>query len=623
VISVKLRHILKKRQQYCGIFAALVSTLGFVSVVQARVPDDTFYGRQWYLHQINAEQAWDKTVGSSSVIVAVIDTGFDIDHEDLKDNIWTNPKEIPGNGIDDDRNGYVDDVHGWNFVTDSNNVRPRDMGTGGDLYIHGTLVASLIGARGNNGIGITGVAWNVKIMPLTALDDMGEGSTERVADAIRYAVLNGAHLINLSLEGYTRTQDVEDALAFARSRGVLTMAAAGNSEFPDGEDLDVVRVYPVCLSQDQQFGVVGVGGTDTLDQKAEYANYGSCVDLSAPASDLFGARPMSSATTTQPGYEGGYSGTSLAAPLVTGVAALIKSVHPEWTASQIRERLLQSVTPIDGVLPEALRGKMGRGRLDAAMALEDATSTVILSESVEVQASVPGRVTRVRIKRGTSVVEIKPFGGKDTRGARAAITDVYRDGNQQVVAVVASGQRADWVLYNPGGTEIRRGIVSTNVRGTLVVAAASGGFVIAETAGGRAWGVDWAGNVFPFTPFGPSYRAGLDLVGVADAAAFSPIGGGGHLMVTDIHGKRLVSDFPFGRDARGRWTLSYLPPSPSRPASLVMSGPPGMHVIDAQRLGTSAWEVISAQELKQSFSLKSSGSVTSDKEFLMFDQRSR
>jgi hypothetical protein len=615
--------ILMRCQKAIVILTALVMALGFATVAQARVPDDTFFSRQWYLRQINAEQAWDKTVGSSSVVVAVIDTGIDIDHEDLKDNIWTNPKEIPGNGVDDDRNGYVDDVHGWNFVNDSNDVRPRQSGSSADGFVHGTLVSSLIGARGNNGIGITGVAWNVQIMPLTALDDTGEGSTERVADAIRYAVVNGADFINLSLEGYTDTQDVDDALAFARSRGVLTVAAAGNSDVPAGDNVDAVRVYPVCLSQDQKFGVVGVGGTDTLDQKAEYANYGSCLDLSAPAYNLFGARPTSFATTTQAGYEGGYSGTSLAAPLVTGVAVLIKSVHPDWTATQIRARLLQSVTPIDDVLPESLRGKMGHGRLDAAMALEDSTSTIILPESVEVQGSIQGRISRVRVKQGTKTFELKPFGDKDKRGVRAAITDIYHDGTQQVVVVAASGPRADWVLYNLDGTVIRRGNVSTNIRGTSIVAAATGGFIIAETGGGRAWGVDWAGNVFPFTPYGPSYRAGLDLMGLADAAAFAPIGGGGHLMVTDIHGKRVVSDFPFGKDVRGRWALSYLPPSPSRPASLVMSGPTGLRVIDVQRLGTPAWGTMSAQELKQYASLKSLGTSTSDKEFLLFDQRPR
>jgi subtilisin family serine protease len=615
--------ILTKRQRVIGIIVAFIATFGLISVVQARVPDDTFYGRQWYLRQINAEQAWDKTVGSASVIVAVIDTGIDINHEDLKENIWTNPKEIPGNRIDDDHNGYVDDAHGWNFVSNTNDVRPRAAGSSADGFVHGTLVASLIGARGNNGIGITGVAWDVKIMPLTALDDTGQGSTERVAMAIRYAVTNGASIINLSLEGYTRTQDVEDALAFARSRGVLTMAAAGNSGLPEGDDVDAVRVYPVCLSQDQTFGVVGVGGTDTLDQKAEYANYGSCVDLSAPGYNLFGARPVSYATTTQAGYEGGYSGTSLAAPLVTGVAVLIKSVHPDWTAPQIRARLLQSVTPIDDVLPESLRGKMGRGRLDAAMALEDTTSTVVLPESVEAQASVPGRVTRVRIKQGSRAVEIKPFGGKDKRGARTAITDVYQDGRQQVVVVAASGPRADWVLYSLNGIELRHGTVSSNVRGAPIVVAAGGGFVISETAGGRAWGVDRAGNVFPFTPYGPSYRAGLDLIGLADAVAFAPSGGGGHLAVMTIYGQRLVSDFPFGRDARGRWTLSYLPPSPSHPASLAMSGTPGTRVIDAQRLGISAWETMTAQELKQSVSLRSSGIATSDKEFLLYDRRPR
>ena len=211
----------------------LVALSGF-SAAEARVPNDTFYSKQWYLRQINAEAAWDKTTGSDQVIVAVIDTGVDIDHEDLRDNVWTNAGELPGNGIDDDKNGFADDVHGWNFLANSNDVKPHEPGASEDGFIHGTLVASLIAARGGNDVGVAGVAWNVKIMPLTALDGMGFGSSDDVAEAVRYAVTNGAQIINLSLEGYTNSTDITAALAYARSKGVLTVAASGNARRSDG-----------------------------------------------------------------------------------------------------------------------------------------------------------------------------------------------------------------------------------------------------------------------------------------------------------------------------------------------------------------------------------------------------
>jgi subtilisin family serine protease len=295
-------------------FVMTLALLGQASFTSARTPDDTFYSRQWYLPQIGAPRAWDRTTGSPVVVVAVIDTAMDIDHEDLKDNIWMNAKEIFGNGADDDGNGYVDDVHGWNFTNNSNDVRPHGAGATEHGYIHATLVASLIAAKGNNATGIAGVAWNARIMPLVALDAEGGGSTADVGRAIRYAADNGASIINLSLEGYADASEVDDALVYARSKGVLTVSAAGNAEVPEGIDLDKVRVYPACLSLDAQYGTIGVGSTDVFDERAYYANYGSCIQVSAPGDDLFGAKPSygaagTSSTQAVSGYGGGYSGT--------------------------------------------------------------------------------------------------------------------------------------------------------------------------------------------------------------------------------------------------------------------------------------------------------------------------
>lgn len=189
---------------------------GFASIAQAKTPDDTFYFKQWYLQQIRAEEAWEKTTGSKQVVVAVIDTAVDIDHEDLRGNIWTNPNEVAGNGIDDDGNGFIDDIHGWNFVDDSAELRPNAEDRQ-EAFVHGTLVASLIGAEGNNSRGIAGVAWHVSIMPLVGLDASGSGSTVDVANAVNYAVLHGADIINLSIEGHLRDPLLDEAIAFARS----------------------------------------------------------------------------------------------------------------------------------------------------------------------------------------------------------------------------------------------------------------------------------------------------------------------------------------------------------------------------------------------------------------------
>lgn len=597
-----------------AVFASMLIVSSGFSAAQARAPNDTFYPLQWYLRQINAEAAWDKTVGSDKVVVAVIDTGVDIEHEDLRENIWTNAGEIPGNGIDDDKNGYADDVHGWNFLTNTNDVRPIKAGGTEEGFVHGTLVASLIGARGNNDIGVAGVAWNVKLMPVVALDETGGGSSGTVADAVRYAANNGAQIINLSLEGYTESSALASALAYARSKGVLTVAASGNGEGPAGFDLDMLPVYPACLSLDSSFGVITAGGTDTLDQKASHSNYGSCVDLTAPAYNLFGARPVSASATgaaAGTGYEGGYKGTSLAAPLVSGVAALLKSVHPEWRAEELRARLIISSLPIDDLQAAVFRGKLGHGRLDAAAALSDfrtgAPANFILS------ATLSGRATRVRVTSGKNSVELKPYGPNDRRGARAAFTDLNGDGTPEIFVVPASGRDLEWVWYGLDGQELKRGTLVKDLKGGVLLAAVGdGGVVLAEAGGGRAWGLSSDMKATEFHPYGPVFNAGLDLLGIAGAAAFAPRGGGGHLVVTDVKGRTLVAAFPFGVSARGRWSLARLPTASGRPESLVLSGPLGSRYLDASKLGPTGWRDIGLQDLEAAKPLTSSGRAMGD-----------
>lgn len=515
------------RRFLTALLVTVSSVAGMVPTAFARTPNDTFYSQQWYLKQINAEQAWDTTTGSPVVVVAVIDTAMDIDHEDLRDNIWTNAAEIFGNGIDDDNNGYIDDVHGWNFERSGWDVRPNSVGASRHGLVHATLVASLIAARGDNGIGMAGVAWNVRIMPLVALDAQGSGSSETVARAIRYAVQNGATIINVSLEGYEDDMGIEEALIDARSRGVLTVAAAGNAEEEVGIDVDAVRVYPVCLSLDAKFGVVGVGSTDRGDEKAPFANTGSCIQVSAPGDDIFGARPTAtSGTALTSGYEGGWSGTSLAAPLVTGAAALIKSLRPDWGWAEIRDRIMMSSDPIDHLQDVAFRGKIGRGRLNLAAAVAGLTPVI---------APVPVAAAVVPTVSEAASSSLRALTTKTLKGVRTR---------------------------------------------TLKVDA---GFIVAEMNGGRAWGIGETGTVTPFAPYGKSYRAGLEFVAVPGGAAFAPRGGGGHLVVFNTAGQRLVSAFPFGKTARGRWSVKV------QGVTLMMSGPKGSLSHDLTTLGPDGW----------------------------------
>lgn len=362
-------------------FAAVSTAAFFVAQTAAAqvVPNDPYFFKQWNLRQINAPLAWESTTGSSSVVVGIIDTGVDITHPDLKDNIWTNVNEIPNNGIDDDKNGYIDDIHGWNFVSNSPMVVPTSTAfQSEEAWSHGTVVSSIVGAKGNNGIGMTGVAWNVRIMPLVALDASGYGSSDAVAKALVYAAKNGVKIINMSLVGFDESDADAEAIQWAAKQGILLIAATGNdTSQAHGANLDLLPAFPVCEDGDTN-QVLGITGTDPLDQQASYANYGkACTDLSAPSTELFGARPAltwlndqeNGSVSTSLLYLEGVSGTSLATPQVTGVAALIASLRPNWTAEQIKQRLLQSIDPVEPNVAPGEKGNWGYGRINAAKAV--------------------------------------------------------------------------------------------------------------------------------------------------------------------------------------------------------------------------------------------------------------
>ena len=192
------------------------------------VPNDPYFSNQYYIEQTKVDQAWSYSVGSPEVVIAVIDSGIDVDHPDLKDNIWINQGETPNNNIDDDHNGYIDDVYGWNFVENNNDPNPQFSNYSTEGASHGTLVAGIIAASGHNNKGLTGISWNSKIMALRALNSLGEGNIEDAAAAIRYAADNGADVINLSFVGDSEDELLTQAIDEATNAGVLITAAAGN-----------------------------------------------------------------------------------------------------------------------------------------------------------------------------------------------------------------------------------------------------------------------------------------------------------------------------------------------------------------------------------------------------------
>ncbi|OGH69060.1 MAG: hypothetical protein A2754_02495 [Candidatus Magasanikbacteria bacterium RIFCSPHIGHO2_01_FULL_47_8] len=367
----KFYPILAKKATGILVFAVLSAVLA--NPAMARVPNDPNYADQEKMwNQIGAPAAWDVSVGSPVVVVAVIDTGADTWHGDLDSNVWTNPYEIPDNSVDDDHNGYVDDIHGWNFVENNNDVRTSvfDNNDDPEAVRHGTIISGLIGAEGDNGTNGVGINWRVKIIPLRAIESSGSGLLSTVARAVDYAVKNGAAVISMSFVGDSGDPSLKESLRRAYEKGVVIVTAAGNhTPGNGGGDLDKEPTYPACFDKDDSENwILTVGAVDQNDRLSRFSNFGSCVDMVAPGEGIFSTERYAPQFGYTKEFGGPWKGTSFAAPLVAGAAALLKSIHPEWGPDQIIPSLLITADPVETSNP-TLIGKMGRGRLNIGKAM--------------------------------------------------------------------------------------------------------------------------------------------------------------------------------------------------------------------------------------------------------------
>jgi len=552
------------KKKYIIYFIFFFAFLFFnTNAIYALEPNDQGYYMQWYLNQVRAPEAWEKTTGSNDIVIAFLDSGVDLDHPDLKDNIWVNLDEIEGDHIDNDGNGYIDDIHGWDFVDSDNDPNPKieesflnDEGIiSPERYTvinHGTLMAGVAAAAGNNMEGIAGVAWNVKIMPLKIDEAINRATEDMILGAVRYAVDNGADILNLSFE-VSHTEKFKKLLQDAYDKGIIIVAATGND--------NIFPKYPVCYSGDNNENIIlGVAGTDKNDNVMR--KYGvECADIAAPAVDFFSTSVFDS---SYEGFESYYSGlwpgTSFATALVSGAAALVKDAMPHLNNKSIYDLIIAKSDHIDG--------EQEFGRLNIAKILGIIPEEKVIFKTYILTA--PSGKSEIRRFRSDNIFinSFLPYGEDDLYGVKIASGDVDNDGYFEILTAKAKGDlsqvrifdeagfmESEFLAYDikfKGGVNITAGDIDGDGTDEIITGAGQGG-------GPHIRIFDKEGNVKgQFFAYAKNFRGGVNVAsGDIDGDAINEIitgagtGGKPDVRVFDVYGNKKIGFFAFDENFNG------------------------------------------------------------------------
>jgi subtilisin family serine protease len=406
------------------------------------VPDDPYMSSLWGMTNVGAPAAWDTQTGSAAVRVGVIDTGVAWTHPDLAANIWTNPGETPGNGVDDDGNGYVDDVHGYDFGEGD--------GDPSDAEGHGTHVAGTIGAVGDNGVGVAGVCWSVRIVCLKIATSWGGLSTSAAISATYYASNVGCILTSNSWGGYGYSSALSSAITAANSAGVLFVAAAGN----ESNDNDSSPAYPASYPQSN---IISVAATTSSGAKADFSNWGATrVDIGAPGVSI---------RSTVPGGYAYMSGTSMATPMVSGACALVKAQFPSYSHLAVRSQVLSTVTTSGSLSGLVATG----GRLNLAAAIETGAAPPPSSPGASISVVTLGGTTATIDVSGQEHFTARTPVSGNTSASAAGIGEPSYTG-------FYTAHTNRWT-FTSGGSTVDTG-------GRAVWASAGNGFTVPLTGGG-------------------------------------------------------------------------------------------------------------------------------------------
>lgn len=349
-------------------------------------PNDPSLPEQYALSRINVFGGWGISQGSPAVAVAVIDSGYDLDHEDIdQSSVWVNQAEAAGlPGVDDDDNGYVDDINGWDFIGND--------GITDDPYGHGTHVGGVIGASTDNGVGVASVGRNLRVMPLRILDQYGRGSISGLLDALAYATEKGVRVINLSLVTTTSSATLHDSIRAVASQGILIVAAAGNA------GASVTNYFPAAWPE-----VFTVAATDNADKVTLFSNYGEAVDVGAPGSLILSTYKNNSYYMN--------SGTSMATPHVSALAGLLLSLRPDLSLAQLTDLIRATAQDVNAINYPGRDNYLGDGRIDVLSALSAASSGVQLSAGGE----------NLLPTEGTGIVQVAVSAGPDAQPVQGAV----------------------------------------------------------------------------------------------------------------------------------------------------------------------------------------------------------
>jgi len=422
---------------------------------QNYTPSDANMVYQTYFDMINIAPSWSTELKvNKEIIVAVLDSGVDIDHPDLVANIWINTEEIAGDGLDNDHNSYIDDVNGWDFIDNDNNPEPDIDGEYDFTAVnHGTIVAGVIAATANQS-GIVGIAPTAKIMPIKILNSQGIGNIEVLASAINYAVENGADIINLSLVGDTSSPSLEKEIINAYNNGVMIVAASGNEENM-GLSLDIDPRYPIC-DIDMVNRVLGVASLDKNKVLSDFSNYGeTCIDISAPGTEFYSTVYNDQSNTKfNKYYLGGWNGTSVAAPVVSATAALIKSNWPDLKPYDIYNIIISSAQDLRETNP-LHHVDLGGGLIDIGAALNLAqnyynnTINIVLAP----QKGLKPEILLLDVD-GNLLDVFSAYATNFTGGVNVAVGDVDGDGQEEIVTAPMAGGGPHIKIFNKSGKVI-------------------------------------------------------------------------------------------------------------------------------------------------------------------------